>query len=812
MALVLADRVLQTGTANTTVSFNLTTAVSGYQSFAVIGNGNTTYYGAWDGTNWEVGIGTYSTSGPILTRTTIIVSSNSNAAVSTFGSVISIFVTQPAEKAVYLDASGNASALGTISSGTWNATTIGTAYGGTGLGGSTPYTSSGILYASSASALTTSSSFKYDTYGNLLVSASSSAYAGLIGMQLNTVAGTTSSSVPAYINGISSSTSGIPSFVGNWQSAGWWGIGSDTSSSDLTVRLGQVTLGTSGSSWQGTYANLKIANLTGAQGTFSGSGLFTGLGSSSNPNGGLVGGPSVGSGNSNGKLIYLYNDGGTNIKLDAYNYNTSAALSFSIGGNGGNVSVNTASNLGYNLGVNGTLYSSSLATLNSISVGAGSTAGVANNILINSVTVPQVVLNSTGTYYANIGNPSSQVWQLGYSGNSTSNGVAVLTWAPNGHVNINNGTSDFGYALGVNGSIFANGSIALNNSSGGDIISTNGTVTVRMGIGSYLGTGLATVSVGGANPLIFVINSAEKMRIDSSGSIGQGTTPNAWVTPAIQCAYGGSFWNNVDNSLHITENAFYNGSWNYISGSSAAATNYYQAGGTHNWRYAAAGTGTVSWSLAMFIDTVGNLLVGTSTAYGSGGCLSGSYSSFGTGTVNPKAVNWGQYSTNNGVPQYTGNWVSSYSWGIGPHSSANDSILRIGTISLSGSGVSWNGNYVNIYAGAYTNASDYRIKENVANVSDGILAKILALRVINYNVIRHPDEDGEMPPIKDEVGFIAHEIQEQFPILVSGKKDAVSGAGVPEHQGVDYAKLTAYLTKAIQELSAQVTALQAKVG
>ena len=159
MALVLADRVLQTGTANTTVSFNLTTAVSGYQSFAVIGNGNTTYYGAWDGTNWEVGIGTYSTSGPILTRTTIIVSSNSNAAVSTFGSVISIFVTQPAEKAVYLDASGNASALGTISSGTWNATTIGTAYGGTGL---TSFTVNGVVYASSTSALATGSGLLFD--------------------------------------------------------------------------------------------------------------------------------------------------------------------------------------------------------------------------------------------------------------------------------------------------------------------------------------------------------------------------------------------------------------------------------------------------------------------------------------------------------------------------------------------------------------------------------------------------------------------------------------------------------------------------
>jgi hypothetical protein len=69
MALALNDRVQQTGTANTTVSFTLSGSVTGFQSFAVVGNGNTTYYASFDGTgNWEVGIGTYSTTGPTLTR------------------------------------------------------------------------------------------------------------------------------------------------------------------------------------------------------------------------------------------------------------------------------------------------------------------------------------------------------------------------------------------------------------------------------------------------------------------------------------------------------------------------------------------------------------------------------------------------------------------------------------------------------------------------------------------------------------------------------------------------------------------------
>jgi hypothetical protein len=132
MALALYDRVQQTGTANTTVSFTLSGSVTGYQSFSVIGNGNTTYYGATDTSgNWEVGIGTYATGGT-LTRTTILASSNSGSAV-TFSGTVTVFVTYPSERSVNLDGAGNVSALGTVSSGTWNGSTIGVAYGGTGV-------------------------------------------------------------------------------------------------------------------------------------------------------------------------------------------------------------------------------------------------------------------------------------------------------------------------------------------------------------------------------------------------------------------------------------------------------------------------------------------------------------------------------------------------------------------------------------------------------------------------------------------------------------------------------------------------------
>lgn len=106
MALVLKDRVQETATANTTVSFTMAGAVTGFQSFSTIGNTNTTYYSATDGSgNWETGVGTYSTTGPTLTRTTILSSSNSGSAV-TFSGTVNVFVTYPATKSVNLNESG----------------------------------------------------------------------------------------------------------------------------------------------------------------------------------------------------------------------------------------------------------------------------------------------------------------------------------------------------------------------------------------------------------------------------------------------------------------------------------------------------------------------------------------------------------------------------------------------------------------------------------------------------------------------------------------------------------------------------------
>jgi hypothetical protein len=111
VALVLADRVKETSTTTGTGTYTLAGAVSGFESFGSIGNGNTTYYACTLGADFEVGIGTYASSGTTLARTTILQSSNSDNAVDWGSGTKTLFCTQPAEKAVFRDASGHIIAL-----------------------------------------------------------------------------------------------------------------------------------------------------------------------------------------------------------------------------------------------------------------------------------------------------------------------------------------------------------------------------------------------------------------------------------------------------------------------------------------------------------------------------------------------------------------------------------------------------------------------------------------------------------------------------------------------------------------------------
>ena len=103
MAFVLADRVQETTSTTGTGTITLAGAATGFQSFSVIGNGNSTFYTIADasGSNWEVGIGTYTASGTTLSRVTVLSSSNSGSLVNFGAGSKNVFVTYPAGKAVY---------------------------------------------------------------------------------------------------------------------------------------------------------------------------------------------------------------------------------------------------------------------------------------------------------------------------------------------------------------------------------------------------------------------------------------------------------------------------------------------------------------------------------------------------------------------------------------------------------------------------------------------------------------------------------------------------------------------------------------
>jgi len=121
MAFVLADRVKDTTTTTGTGTITLSgTAPTGYQTFgSAIGNGNNTYYTITAGSEWEVGIGTYTSAGTTLSRTTVLASSAAGSLVTFSAGTKDVFVTYPAGKSVNLDTTGGitiGSSLLTLSS------------------------------------------------------------------------------------------------------------------------------------------------------------------------------------------------------------------------------------------------------------------------------------------------------------------------------------------------------------------------------------------------------------------------------------------------------------------------------------------------------------------------------------------------------------------------------------------------------------------------------------------------------------------------------------------------------------------------
>ena len=118
-----------------------------------------------------------------------------------------------------------------------------------------------------------------------------------------------------------------------------------------------------------------------------------------------------------------------------------------------------------------------------------------------------------------------------------------------------------------------------------------------------------------------------------------------------------------------------------------------------------------------------------------------------------------------------------------------------------------NGSYIgsittNGSSTAYNTSSDYRLKENITEITDGI-TRVKQLNPSRFNFIVNPDKTVD--------GFIAHEVSSIVPEAVSGEKDAVNEDGSINPQGIDQSKLVPLLTAALQESIALIESQQTQI-
>jgi len=277
---------------------------------------------------------------------------------------------------------------------------------------------------------------------------------------------------------------------------------------------------------------------------------------------------------------------------------------------------------------------------------------------------------------------------------------------------------------------------------------------------------------GGTVPgrLAFITSGSERMRIDSSGNVGIGSST---ITSADGSAGRIFKVSGATNTVLVGETTG-NGGFNalILEARNSNRTNARFAqiqmqttstatdGGLITFSTSATGTGT-DITERMRIDSSGNLLVGQT---------SGDY-------VNSNSLKLAT-ATNTGyllVNHINGSSSGNVFVGFGYNGSAIGSITQNGTTNV-----------------AYNTSSDYRLKENIQPMQNA-LATVAQLKPVTYKW-KTDGSDGQ--------GFIAHELQAVVPDCVTGDKDGLDDDGNPKYQGVDTSFLVATLTAAIQELKA----------